>query len=270
MSDKTALGDRMKDYESQETDRRFILNLPIYARIDGRSFSRFTKGMDRPYDLHMSQCMIDTTKSLVDKTHATIGYTCSDEISLAWLPTTAGGYWFDRKITKMTSVIAGLATISFVQAILKNFENCDELLTRSPHFDARVISMPSLSEMANMFLWRNQDATKNSISMAAHHYYGHKELQGKSGPEKQELLFAKGVNFNNYPYFFKRGTFVRREVVSKTLTAAELEKIPAKHRPDLDTLVTRTIVSEFDLPPLNKISNRVDVLFNAADPIAIT
>ena len=265
-----SLGDRMKEYESQETERKFMLGLPVYARIDGRGFSKFTRGMTRPFDAAMSKSMVDATKTLVEKTQATLGYVQSDEISLAWLPTTTGGYWFDRKITKMTSVIAGLATISFVQAIMKNFENYDDLLARSPHFDARVISMPNLSEMANMFLWRNQDASKNSLSMAASHYYSHKELHGKSGPEKHEMLFAKGVNWDSYPYFFKRGTFVRRKVISKTLTVAELEKIPAKHRPDLDTIVTRTVVSEFDLPPLNKVSNRVDMLFYEAGPIAIT
>lgn len=258
-------GDRMKDYESQETERKFMLGLPVYARIDGRGFSKFTKGMTRPFDSRMSQTMIDTTKELVDKTHATLGYVQSDEISLAWIPSINGTYWFDRKITKMTSVIAGLTTISFVQAMIENFgDESSSLLSRSPHFDARVISMPNLSEMSNMFLWRNQDCTKNAISMAAHHFYGHNELQGKSGSEKQEMLFAKGQNFNDYPTFFRRGTFVRRENVMRTLTEEELIKIPTKHRPDPNMLITRTIVEAFDLPPLNKVSNRVQVLFESA------
>src|SRR4051812_37118692 len=105
----------MKELESQETDRKFLLGLPIYARIDGRGFSKFTKGMHRPYDERMSKSMVETTKKLVDKTHATIGYVQSDEISLVWIPTINGNCWFDRKITKMTSVVSGLATISFVE-----------------------------------------------------------------------------------------------------------------------------------------------------------
>lgn len=258
----------MKEYEAQETDRKFLPLLPLYARIDGRGFSRFTKGMERPFDKRMTLAMIDTTKKLVEKTHATIGYVQSDEISLVWIPTESGSCWFDRKITKMTSVSAALATVSFIEAIRDRFyDTWQDLLMRSPHFDSRVIVMPSITEAANMILWRNLDATKNAISMAAHHYYSHKELQNKSGAEKQEMLFQKGINFNDYPYFFKRGSFVRRQNITRTLTEKELEAIPVKHRPDPTDLITRTHVIDFDLPPLNKITNRIEVLFESSAPI---
>ena len=36
-------GDRMKAYEAVETSRAFDPALPIYARIDGRAFSAFTR-----------------------------------------------------------------------------------------------------------------------------------------------------------------------------------------------------------------------------------
>ena len=41
------LWDRMKKYESQN-DKKLYTNLPIFARLDGRCFSKFTKGMNRP------------------------------------------------------------------------------------------------------------------------------------------------------------------------------------------------------------------------------
>jgi len=66
------LGDRMKSYESQECDRKFLPGLPVYARIDGRNFSRFTKNMTRPYDERMSRAMVATASALVEKTHATL------------------------------------------------------------------------------------------------------------------------------------------------------------------------------------------------------
>jgi hypothetical protein len=72
-----ALGDRMKAYEAQECSRRFLPMLPVYARIDGRNFSGFTKGMDRHYDTRMSAAMVETVKGLVEKTHAKMGYTQS-------------------------------------------------------------------------------------------------------------------------------------------------------------------------------------------------
>ena len=261
-----ALGDRMKEYEKQETARRFLPGLPIYARIDGRGFSKFTRDMERPFDIHMSRCMIETTKTLVKETHATVGFVQSDEISLVWIPGANGVAWFDGKIMKMSSVLAGLVTAAFIENVLNYFSNWAQLIMRLPHFDCRVIGMPSETEAANMLLWRNLDASKNSISMAAHHYYSHKELQNKSGSDKHEMLHAKGVNWNDYPAFFKRGTFVRRVNVERTLSELELSTIPEKHRPCPTHLVMRSEVQEFDLPPLNRLQNLTDVLFrNAAD-----
>lgn len=264
MSDNDLLGNRMKEYESHETDRRFISGLPLYARIDGRGFSKFTKNMVRPYDTRLSDCMVSATKVLVERTHATIGYTQSDEISLVWTDPN----WFDGKVMKMASVLAGLTTASFINGIQYKWVDPDmcDLISALPHFDARVIALPSLMEASNMLLWRNLDATKNAISMAASHYYSHSQLHGKNGSEKQEMLFKKGINFNDYPYFFKRGTWIKREVVDVTLSPDQLNKIPEKHRPDPNQTVKRTYVTSFDLPPLNKIKNRVDVLFKGAAP----
>jgi len=263
-----ALGDRMKDHEAQETGRKFLRGLPIYARIDGRSFSTFTKDMERPYDERMSRAMIETTKALVEHTHAAIGYVQSDEISLVWIPTEHGHNWFDGKVMKMTSVLAGLATAAFAQAILREFGDTHglTLLQKMPHFDARVISMPSEIEAANMLLWRNQDCAKNAVSMATRHYYSHKDMHLKNQAQMNEMLFAKNVNFNDYPPFFKRGTFVRRELVSRTLTDSEIARIPEKHRPDPAAILVRSEIVDFDLPPLNKITNKVDVLFKGAEP----
>jgi tRNA(His) guanylyltransferase len=78
------LGDRMKDYEMAEAGRRCMPRLPILARIDGRGFSKFTGGLERPYDRRLSDLMVDTVKFLVRETNAVCGYTQSDEISLAW------------------------------------------------------------------------------------------------------------------------------------------------------------------------------------------
>jgi tRNA(His) guanylyltransferase len=263
---KDALGDRMKAYEAQETHRRFLPQLPIYARIDGRGFSKFTRGMERPYDSRMSMSMTETTKTLVRETHATVGFTQSDEISLVWIPGPNGASWFDGKVMKMTSVLAGLTTAAFIENVMQYFPHWMELVMKLPHFDCRVISMPNETEAANMLLWRNRDAAKNSISMAAHHYYSHQELQNKTSADKHEMLHARGVNWAHYPAFFKQGTWVRRASVQRTLTDLELSVIPEKHRPAPGELVTRTEIQEFELPPLNRISNLTDALFRGSEP----
>lgn len=261
------LGDRLKAYEAQETARKLIPGVPIYARIDGRSFSKFTRDMDRPFDNKMTCAMIETVKYLVDKSGATLGYTQSDEISLVWANTDhTAELWFGGKIHKITSVLASMATIAFVEGVMTYFPDWQVYLHRMPHFDCRVMQVPNLDELANCLLWRNLDATKNAVSMAAHHYYSHNELQGKNSAQKQEMLFEKGIQFEDYPASFKRGTFVRKQTVSKPFDPQEWASIPIQHRPELGTLLMRTEMVEFDLPPLNRVKNRVECLFHAQEP----
>lgn len=269
---KDDLGDRVKAYEDRETGRRFLPMVPVCARIDGRTFSKFTQNMRRPYDIDMTRAMQRTVATLVEETHARIGYTQSDEISLVWLSeATNQGIFFDHKITKMTSVLAGLATAAFADALLRGplapMIYPDANKPRLPHFDCRVFQVPSKTEAANVFLWRERDATKNAVSMAARHYYSHGEMDGKTCPDMQEMLFAKGINFNDYPAFFKRGTFVRRASVKRLLAADEWLRIPEKHRPDRYSMVTRTETRFLNMPPFGKVMNRVGVIFDAEEPI---
>ncbi len=259
---------RMKAYEAFETERRFIPLLPVYARLDGRSFSAFTKGMERPFDPRMTAVMIATTKHLVQATHAKIGYTQSDEISLVWR---AGEYkesiFFDGRVMKMASVLASMTTAAFTKFLLES--ELAPYAKKLPHFDGRVLSFPTETEAANMFLWRVADATKNAISMAARHYYSHKALHGKNGAEMQEMLFQKGVNFNDYPTSFKRGTFVRRTVERQRLPEATLAKLAALGKNDLrpDGMYDRSVVKEIDMPIFSKVTNRTQVIFQGDDPI---
>jgi tRNA(His) guanylyltransferase len=259
-------GDRMKAYEAAETERRFIPMLPVYARIDGRCFSSFTHGMQRPYDEGMVEAMVTTAEWLVEKTHARIGYTQSDEISLTWLADQyESDIFFAGKIHKIVSVLASMAAARFAVAVRAHLGPV--FAAKMPSFDCRAFQLPNRAEGANAFLWREQDATKNAISMAAQHYYSHQELQGKTSAEMQEMLFAKGVNFNNYPDFFKRGTFVRRTTEDRPFTADEIARIPEKFRPAPDALLTRSKIARLDMPRFSSVTNREAVIFDGAEPI---
>lgn len=261
-------GDRMKAYEALETDRHFMPLLPVYARIDGRSFSQFTKNMERPYDLEMSNAMINTTKHLVDKTHARIGYTQSDEISLVWVQERSDSeMFFGGKVHKIVSVLASMTAAFFnfycgQNPYLRNFAN-----RNPPHFDCRAFQLPNRVEAANAFLWREQDATKNAISMAARAYHSHAALDHKNGAEMQEMLFQKGVNFNDYPAFFKRGTFVRRITKMRAMSADELARIPEAHRPAPGTEFERSEIVSLEMPKFSTVINRPEVIFDGADPV---
>lgn len=258
MTDQTALGDRMKSYESKE---RFMPTLPVVARIDGKCFSKATKGLSRPYCSTMSSVMVETTKRLVAETHALIGYSQSDEITLIFHSENAKSKIFcDGRIQKMNSILSSMATLYFSESCAAT-----DLTLRGPAlFDCRVYAVPSKEEAVNALVWRELDATKNAISMAAHTYFSHRSLQNMNGGQMQERLFAeKGINFNDYPSFFKRGTYVKRCQILKELTEEELQNIPAEHQPDGP--VVRSVVSVLDWPPILKIKNRVGVVFGGEE-----
>ena len=266
MSINDALGDRMKMYEGNEAGRKFLPMLPIVARMDGRGFSRFTKGMDRPYDERMSRCMIETTRHLVEETDALCGYTQSDEITLVWYSDNMkSSTWFNGRISKMISSLAAETTLAFYERVLKHMP---EYAKRRPRFDARVWQLPTKEEAANAFLWREWDATKNSVQMAGHHYYSHKQLHKMHTGNIKDMLMDIGVNWNEYPAFFKRGTFIQRQISEKPFTVEELALLPPKHKahtnPEL--VIRRSIVKELEVPPFQRVANRVGMIFEGEAP----
>lgn len=261
-SEFEAMGDRHKAFEARETMHRLMPGLPVLVRLDGRAFHTFTRGLARPYDERLSRSMIETTKYLVDHTHASVGYTQSDEISLAFPNTDPDNQvMFDGRVQKLCSVLAAMATAKFNQQILANIPEKAHLL---PLFDARVYQYPTLDLAAESFIWRETDATRNSLTMAAHAYYSHKELHKAGYARKHEMLHAKGLNWNDYPDFFKKGTYVRRESTLKELTAAELARIPEKHRPTGP--VMRSVLRELAMPPITRVANVNAVLFEGQEP----
>lgn len=263
--DNTALGDRMKFYEGRNTSDVLMPMIPVMARMDGRSFSKFTANMARPYDKRLSDLMVETTKFLVKSTNARCGYTQSDEITLVFLQDSMeSDIFFGGKLFKMMSLLGSMTSVFFNRNMHLYVPEC---MNQSPVFDARVWNVPLEYEAANCFIWREMDATRNSVSMAAQSMYSHKELQGKSSAEMQEMIFQKGQNWNDYPNFFKRGTYVRRKEITHDLTEEEKSRIPEAFRLAATQKVRKTVVIEHDFPPLKRVANREDVILRGADVI---
>lgn len=265
-----SLGDRMKEYETQTCSTRLIPRIPVVCRLDGKSFSNFTKGLKKPYDKRLSDLMVETTKYLVKETNANVGYSQSDEISLVFYTDDINSsIYFDGKLFKMIGDLAAMSSVFFNR---KLEEYLPEKKDKMPRFDARVFNVPNEMEAVNCILWREQDATKNSITLAASEFYSHKQLHKKNGKEKQEMLFRKGVNWNDYPSFFKRGTYVQRKRTLTKFSPDELENLPLKHKarqnPDLE--IERWVIKTLDLPPLSKVENQVGVIIYGEDPISKT
>jgi tRNA(His) 5'-end guanylyltransferase len=186
-------------------------------RIDGKAFHTWTRGLKRPFDQDFQALMDNTAKIFCSKVQGAIcAYTQSDEVSLLLVDFDPEGKklttssWFDGNVQKLCSVGASTFTAIFNDLVPDLLKDTDQLLReREPAvFDTRVFTIPDPVEIYNYFVWRQQDATRNSIQAAALHYYSDKECFGKKCSDLQEMIFQAGQNWNDYPVRFKRGGFI--------------------------------------------------------------
>ncbi len=276
---KDSLGERMKSYEALSTSRQLMPNCPVYARIDGRAFHTLCRGLKKPYSMSFIKTMQEVCKYLVEETGAILGYVQSDEISLGWVDYSKAP--FEGRIQKLESVLASMASAKFVQfiesyqssgihkndGVNKLWERCYMCL---PTFDCRIFNLPSMTELANAFLWRENDAIKNSVTGMALNFFSHKQIQGKSGEEKIAMMKETGYDFyRDTDEAFLRGTFFQRENYLKKLTDEEVERIPEEQRDALIKSLNdgslscwRSRIAPMDIPyRLTDIENKEGALF---------
>lgn len=229
---------RMRVYETAH-DHCVLPGMYLVVRLDGRNFTRLTKeqlDFEKPFDVRFRDLMADTTEHLMNCGFRVIfGYTESDEISLLFHPTEDV---FGRKLRKINSVLAGEASAFFSLALGQR--GC---------FDARVSQLPQRNDVRDYFRWRHEDAHRNSLS--AHCYWALRkdgltaraatsQIEGSSSSAKNELLFARGINFNDLPAWQKRGLALYRETYQKeSVNGLTGETVFAKRR---------RIVRNFELP----------------------
>lgn len=224
----TTLAERMEAREAEQT-RRAKLGEVVYVRLDGRNFSRWTSGLEKPFCAEFADTMDETTKALVEESGAILGYTQSDEITLILYREPPGEIYFGGKLDKIVSLLAVEASMVFSEE-WRRFDACGPV-----SFDARAFIMreppTGLIEALNVLRWRERDATRNAILGLGQARYSHKSLQGVRCSEILERLQADGVDFEAMPERFRRGAYFQRRKVLKELDAETLAKIPEQHRP---------------------------------------
>lgn len=258
------LGNRMKKYE-YITRTHLVPRMPVVIRIDGKAFHTFTRGFNRPFDNILIKTMQQTMKYLCENIQGCVlGYTQSDEITLVLVDYKKldSASWFDYNIQKCCSVAASMATMAFnkyfpqiIREQLGEFfedidsdedekylDALDKAMERGAMFDARVFNIPK-EEVTNCILWRQNDATRNSIEMVGQAYFSHSQLHGKSCNGIQEMLFAQyGINWNDYPTHYKRGSCCVRKNIdgstrSKWVIDTEIPIFKGEGRKYIDDLV---------------------------------
>lgn len=124
----------------------------------------------------------------------------SDEISLLFH---LNEDTFGRKERKLLSILAAEASVAFSMHTGKHAV-----------FDCRLVPLPTIDHVVDYFRWRQEDAHRNSLN--SHCYWAlrkegisaneaQKRMSGISISEKNELLFERGINYNDLPLWQKRG-----------------------------------------------------------------
>ena len=200
---KDELGNRMK--RNYEDITRYYLPRRTHTiiRLDGKAFHTLTRGMQKPFDYDFIDAMNYTSFMLCENIQgAVLAFTQSDEISILLqdykeITTDA---WFGGNVQKIASISASMATAYF-----NYYYKDSQKLNRLAMFDSRVFTIPEVIEVENYFLWRQLDATRNSISMMAQSLYSHKELNNKNQSDMLSMIKNKDRDWEELPYFVKRG-----------------------------------------------------------------
>lgn len=252
------LGDRMKAYESEETDRVFDASRPLVVRLDGRAFSTFTRGMNKPFDDRLIAVMDEVTAALVDANHAVIGYTQSDEITLIFDRSREEAQpIFGGRLFKVISLLAGMASARF--ALLAATVWPERVARSVPMFDCRAFGVPSRVEAVNALVWRELDASRNAVQAVAQAHFSPKQMHGRSCDVLETMLAERGVAMSDYPIGHRLGRYFARRTMEVELAGADLERIPERHRPTGPVLRSRVLT--LDLAPIVLRPDRVDLVF---------
>lgn len=196
------LSDRMKSYEAV-TKVQLCPRNPVILRLDGRAFHTLTRRMDKPFSRVFIDAMVKSAIAVCDDVQGLkLGYVQSDEVNIVFTDydrLNSSG-WFDYKLSKIISVAAGIMSANFSLAVGK-----------AVAFDCRAFNVPE-EDVANYFLWRVKDWTRNSLNMFAGKFFSHKKLMNKSSADKYAMLHAIGEDWDNLTPQLKNGTWIKRSL----------------------------------------------------------
>lgn len=250
------LSDRMKRYESMIDNQITIKPCESFiVRLDGRSFSKFTKNFFKPFDIIFVRAMGLTTLDLVAKFDAQTGYTHSDEITLIFnskckqveyneyfekqtnnLLTKADmihTHMFNGRIQKILSLISSYCSVRFnyhLEKLIKPFEQSYDtafielIESHEQMFDARILIFEETNkhEILNHQIWRSvYDSWRNAVQTYAYTYFGPRKIMNKSTNVMIQMMKdEKNLDWddvNQVPLFIKYGLYCKKIIVDKVI-----------------------------------------------------
>ena len=199
----------MKKYE-QFSQLKVIEDIPLLLRVDGRSFSKYTKQLklEKPFDGRLRDIFIEVSKDLITEFNPKYVYTFSDEINILFEESP-----FNGRIEKIDSIIASFISSSFMKHLIINKDkfDVDVYQLKPASFDCRIIT--TAAHKKEYFKWRQDEAWRNCLNS-----YAQSVLNKNHSPKEtseilfklkkqdiHELLYENGINIAHVPTWHKRG-----------------------------------------------------------------
>lgn len=249
---KITIDDRMKSYEAIY-NHKIPSYLPYLLRLDGKNFSKYTKGLQKPFDICFVNSMVETMNDLIEKFSVRTGYTHSDEITLIFPAVCTkeeyeagehkSTHLFDGRLMKICSVLASYCAVRFnvhmnkyIEANKESYSQqfIDKVQAFEACFDCRVMTFPEDKsyEITNHMIWRSiKDCHRNAVFTYAQSYFSTKELHKKNSTEAIQMMLGmpgklgkpgkpgkpgKGLDWaTDVPIYLKHGVYGKRELYVK-------------------------------------------------------
>ncbi len=212
------LSDRMKKYE-EAARSSFPPRMPLIIRVDGKAFSKLTAKLPgKPFNRDFISIMEGVAMALCHNIQgAELAYSQSDEVSVLVhsYKTFDTQPWFDNQLQKVVSVAAAIASATFTSLSWRLLEHNADVGVQDiqpAYFDARAFVIPE-GEVTNYFMWRQQDAVRNSVQMLARSLFSHKQCEGKSVTEMKAMCQAQGQPWEDLTPTIRKGRCVKKHYV---------------------------------------------------------
>ena len=262
--EKDAVGDRLKTFE-RAAEVVLDATKPIIVRLDGRHFHSWTRCLDRPADVRMEALMRRTMLALAEEVGACYVYTQSDEITLVMLARGKSQPTFGARSQKLCSLLASLASVTF-NGMLAEYG----VVAKKPAtFDCRAYNVPDRETAAEVVLWREADAIRNSVNARGQEFLSAKQMHELDIRGVRAWLVENGKAWGDLTETRKFGSAVARRMQSVPFSSDEIERLPPKHaaRTNPALTVERWVYGTVALPLLWTCANPVEVIFDGAMPI---
>lgn len=197
-----------------------LKNCWIVVRVDGHGFHNFTarNKFQKPNDVRGLHVMNSAAQVVMKEFDDIVfAYGHSDEYSFIFKPSTTV---YQRRQEKISSTIVSLFTSAYVTNWRHNF---DQDIDGIASFDSRCVLYPNMQTIRDYISWRQADCHINNLYNTAFWELVQNKASLKNEQEaeeilkktdsggKNELLFQFGVNYNEIPQIFRKGSILARE-----------------------------------------------------------